>query len=498
MALPTLQPYYMTKRTNAESLIVRRRTHQDEVREKWGKHCHYFEREGVRSTKQKAWASQQSYDESMSAYSLQKRREEKEMRLRERRERLAKLLDNERSQYEMELKGLARRPQERLPEMREKVEQLKTKRENERRETAEEKLRQHWRANCPEIRQIESRQMMRDIHNTWSQQVTERERDKERAILEKEHYEQELETERQSALAEEREAAEKKRREEKRTFEHLKEQVDEMRRRDEEAAELKSQQDELMRQQWQLQQAEEERKKMEEKRKRQALGRVLTRQYKAQMQRRSRQIQEQLELDLKILSDLAAQEAEDRQLAETQRERARADASWMKQVVEEQLKLEKAREAELDMLFREEASRQWQKREAEWERERLARERLMREVLDERQGQIVEKMEELRIQQVESIGRREELLHELELANQLTARETQRQAEDRETRKRELEVQITERQRRADESRRQLERGLQEQEEADAEYEQMLREEERLAEKRYKPKSYPRRTVAWD
>lgn len=52
------------------------------------------------------------------------------------------------------------------------------------------------------------------------------------------------------------------------------------------------------------------------------------------------------------------------------------------------------------MLFREEASRQWQKREAEWERERLARERLMREVLDERQEQIRGKMEELRIQQV--------------------------------------------------------------------------------------------------
>ena len=82
------------------------------------------------------------------------------------------------------------------------------------------------------------------------------------------------------------------------------------------------------------------------------------------------------------------------------------------QVVEEQLKLEKAREAELDMLFREEASRQWQKREAEWERERLARERLMREVLDERQGQIVEKMEELRIQQVRGkTPRREMVMH---------------------------------------------------------------------------------------
>ena len=52
------------------------------------------------------------------------------------------------------------------------------------------------------------------------------------------------------------------------------------------------------------------------------------------------------------------------------------------------------------MLFREEASRQWQKREAEWQREKLARERLMREVLDERQEQIRGRMEDLRIQQV--------------------------------------------------------------------------------------------------
>jgi len=50
------------------------------------------------------------------------------------------------------------------------------------------------------------------------------------------------------------------------------------------------------------------------------------------------------------------------------------------QVLEEQLKLEQEREAELDLLYREEARRMWEQREDEWKRERLAREKLMQEV----------------------------------------------------------------------------------------------------------------------
>ena len=54
-------------------------------------------------------------------------------------------------------------------------------------------------------------------------------------------------------------------------------------------------------------------------------------------------------------------------------------------MVEEQLQLERAREAELETLYREEAARQWQKRENQWQREAEARERLMREVLEGRE-----------------------------------------------------------------------------------------------------------------
>ena len=49
-------------------------------------------------------------------------------------------------------------------------------------------------------------------------------------------------------------------------------------------------------------------------------------------------------------------------------------------VVADQLKLEKEREAELELLYQEEAAKIWEKRELEWEKERRARECLMQEV----------------------------------------------------------------------------------------------------------------------
>jgi len=44
------------------------------------------------------------------------------------------------------------------------------------------------------------------------------------------------------------------------------------------------------------------------------------------------------------------------------------------------MRLEKKRELELDLIYREEARRMWNKREEEWRREREARKKLMSEV----------------------------------------------------------------------------------------------------------------------
>ena len=59
---------------------------------------------------------------------------------------------------------------------------------------------------------------------------------------------------------------------------------------------------------------------------------MLYRQAKAQLRRRSQQVQEELELDLRILEDLAVREAAGQKVLTARKEKARADAEWMRQV----------------------------------------------------------------------------------------------------------------------------------------------------------------------
>ena len=64
------------------------------------------------------------------------------------------------------------------------------------------------------------------------------------------------------------------------------------------------------------------------------------------------------------------------------------------------------------------------------------------QVMEERQNQIEVRMEENRQQQEASLERREELLRDLELANQLTRREDEKRDAERTARRQELEAQV--------------------------------------------------------
>ncbi|KAM4763289.1 trichoplein keratin filament-binding protein isoform 2-T2 [Cyanocitta cristata] len=151
------------------------------------------------------------------------------------------------------------------------------------------------------------------------------------------------------------------------------------------------------------------------------------------------------ETDRQILSALLEKEDEDQRQQIARQERAVADVAWMKRVIEEQLQLEKEREAELETIFREEAKKMWEKREEEWEREKKARDRLMNEVLAGRQRQIQEKMQLNRRAQEESIKYREQLIKELEEAKKEgTHREKEQEEELQRARRRELQAQGTE------------------------------------------------------
>ncbi|NWU94913.1 TCHP protein, partial [Upupa epops] len=243
------------------------------------------------------------------------------------------------------------------------------------------------------------------------------------------------ETERETAL---REALERRREEEeKQQAETLLQQIEELKLQESKTAELKKEQENLLKQRWELESLEEERRRREERRQQKEPSRFLRHQCDTQLKRRARQIQEELELDRQTLLALLEKEDEEQQRQCVRPERAAA--AWLAGVMEEQLQLEKQREAELQVLFREEAKKVWEKREDDWERERAARDCLMNEVMPCRRRQIQEQLELNRRAQAESIKYREQLIKDLEEAKELRR---QKEEQLKTLRRQELEAQV--------------------------------------------------------
>ncbi|KFQ04811.1 Trichoplein keratin filament-binding protein, partial [Haliaeetus albicilla] len=307
---------------------------------------------------------------------------------------------------------------------------------------AEQLLYEHWKKNNAELREVESELHRKHVMEAWGDQLMQKTEVCWAELEEKKRYENEYEIAQRDALERMRQEEKKRQLEEKKQAEALLQQIEELKLQESEATKLKKEQENLLKQQWELKDLEEERKQMEEHRKKKELGRFLRHQCDIQLKRRAQQIQEELEIDRQILLALLEKEDEDQCRQSVRRERAVVDVAWMKHVIEEQLQLEKEREAELQTIFREEAKKVWEKREEEWEREKVARDRLMNEVLAGRQHQIQEKMELNRQAQEKSIKYREQLIKELEEAKELTRREKEQEEELKAAGRRELEAQV--------------------------------------------------------
>ncbi|XP_015130990.1 trichoplein keratin filament-binding protein isoform X3 [Gallus gallus] len=395
----------------------RRREQEARSRLQWESYSRSFARAAICCSAQARWSAPRGPRSPSSG-----RREAAE-RLGQRRERLRELLSAERDALEAELQpGRGTEP----AGMRERCAELRAAREGRR-------------------RQVESELHTKSVAESWGEQLKQKQQQEAMEREERELYENEYEIAQREALERIRQEEEKRQLEDKKQAEMLLQQIEELKLREAEATKLKKEQENLLKQQWELQSLEEERKQMEEHRKKTELGRFLMHQCDAQLKRRAQQIQEELETDRQILLALLEKEGEDQRRQSERRERAVADAAWMRRVIEEQLQLEKEREAELQIIFREEARKVWEKREEQWKKERMARDRLMNEVLAGRQLQIQAKMELNRQAQEESIKHREQLIKELEEAKELTRQEREKEKELKTARRQELEAQLTER-----------------------------------------------------
>uniref|UniRef100_A0A8C7YPS9 Trichoplein keratin filament-binding protein n=1 Tax=Oryzias sinensis TaxID=183150 RepID=A0A8C7YPS9_9TELE len=477
MALPTLSTHLSSRSRMAADQLSRRREQEAQWRQQWELHARYFREQNLHSLRQAAWGSRSSFHQSMSAYHNQRLKEEKKANLEQRRDRLRAMLQAERDQLEAELRALVPDRSTLKSRLVQKTEELRTAREDRKKKLAQELLKEHWRKNSPELREVDK-------------EVTEQE--------EKRHFENEYERSRKEALQRMKQAEERKKEEERKTAEELRKQMEELYLREEEATRLKKEQDALLHQQWELEKIEEERRKMEERQKKTEIRHFLIRQYRAQMKRRAQQVQGELEADRRILAALLEGEQEEMKLETVRRERAVADAAWMKRVIEEQLKLERQREAEFESLHREEAQRVWERREAQWEKERKARERLMREVLMGRQQQLELKMQKNREAQEESLKRREKLIQELELERELRRQEKEKEEGRQTARAKDLKAQMEQHQQEQLEEQHLMEQEEEENRKALEIQEQELRlEMQSMAEKGYQEKIHSRPRSAW-
>ncbi|KAM9055283.1 trichoplein keratin filament-binding protein isoform 2-T4 [Megaptera novaeangliae] len=495
MALPTLPSSWCSRRLLGQQAARQRRQEQEaQLRQQWDQNSRYFKVSDVCSSKQAEWSSKASYQRSMHAYQREKMKEEGRKRLEARRQRLRQLLVEEQDLLARELEELRLSMNSRERRIREQHGNLKSAREEQRKLIAEQLLYEHWKKNNPKLREIELELHKKHVINSWETQKEEK-KQQEAAEEEKEkRYENEYETARREAL--ERMKAEEERRqlEGKLQADALRQQMEELK-----ATKLKKEQENLLKQRWELERLEEERKQMAALWQKAELGRFLRHQYNVQLNRRTQQIQEELEADRRILQALLEEEDENQRAHLARREQAQADVAWMKRVIEEQLQLERAREAELQMLLREEAKEMWEKREAEWARERSARDRLMSEVLTGRRQQIQEKIEQNRREQEESLRHREQLIRDLEEARESAHREKEESEELKSARKQELEAQVAERQLQAWEADQQEEEEEEEARQAEQLTDALLRQEAKMmAEQGYRPKPYGHPRIAWN
>nr|XP_015828124.2 trichoplein keratin filament-binding protein isoform X1 [Nothobranchius furzeri]XP_015828125.2 trichoplein keratin filament-binding protein isoform X1 [Nothobranchius furzeri] len=491
MAFPT-RSVHLSSRNRCrvlEEQKVQRREREAQQRHQWELHSRYLKEQEVRCQQQAAWSCQRCFQQSMSAYHHLEEEEQRKAFLWRHRGKLRTMLQEERDQLEAELRQLVPDKTTRMNQMVQKAEELHSAREETRKKIAQELLREHWKRNNAELRQAESALHKDHVVSRWQEQVSEKKQKEVTEREEKRRFENEHERTRKEAQERMKQAEERQKEEERRRAEALRQQMEELKMREEETSRLKKEQQVLMMQQVELDKIEEERKKIEDRRKKAEMGSFLIRQYKAQLRRKAQQVQEELEVDRKIMAALLEGEEEDQRLKAARRERAVADAAWMKSVLEEQLKLEREREAEFETVHREDAQRVWEKREAQWEKEKKARERLMHEVLVERQRQLEEKMQRNREAQESSLKRREELIQELEKERELRRLEKEQHEGRKTTRMQELDAQVEQRHQEEMEEQRRREREQEEDREALRIQEEQLRlEMQKMAVKGYQEK----------
>ncbi|XP_045597324.2 trichoplein keratin filament-binding protein isoform X2 [Procambarus clarkii] len=325
-----------------------------------------------------------------------RRKEEKERNLDRRRIRLKKLLQEDEKKYQEEREQNYKESRGRTvhhhfvyPEvemLKSRLDDLKKKNQDERRKMSESLSYEVWRKNSQQAREMESDRFNHFVQEAWVNQRQWKEDEKQRRLEEDRKKEIEAEAIQQHLEEEEQRAEEEKLKKQAEWKLELEAQVELIKERERRDHTLRAEELTLERERLRLHEINQRRERMKELRQRKELELFWARQYQLKLKKKAADIQQELLEDEGIVEDLLRGSTDED--PNEQMKQRRAEAEWMKTVLREQRHLEIMREKEYELIFSEEAERLWRQRQAEWDKEQRARDKLMANVIRGLQQQV--------------------------------------------------------------------------------------------------------------
>lgn len=336
--------------------------------------------------------------------------------LKEKRERLKLLLEQDEEGYRQELLANEETRESRVEIMKARRQELKDKRENERKIIVEEKLTQRWRNECDELRGIESKVLEQEVADARAEQIAELEEKKRFAAEEQRYFDYLWEQDRLKKVQKEEADRQHRKEMDAAAFNILGEQIEALRKQEEEELRLKHEEAKLLRQEYETRKLEEERDRLRKFNEQRQLQLELDNFNKLKIQKRLQEIQNAIDLDLKVCDEFFRLDESEKEAKSRRKEELKKEMSLYREHLLAQKKAQEEREQEVNLYYKQEEEKLWRARAEKWQKEQKARDRLMQDVLACRREQLQNAVELNRQKQEQTRLDKERVEHQLEVA----------------------------------------------------------------------------------
>ncbi|KAG5272052.1 hypothetical protein AALO_G00161150 [Alosa alosa] len=349
-----------------------------------------------------------------------------QLSIEERRDRLLALLEAEERELMREMEERKETILERQAKMRERAKALRERRESDQQKVVEEKLEQLFRERSEELRAIETRRRQDEVCTERAAQIHSREESHRRRADEERLFAQLWESDRQAKQERESQEALRQHQSNAEQVAFLRMQMEAAEQQRAEAKRLKEEEAQILREQREMLRLEDERQRRQKLQSQGSRRRSLDQSLRLKMKRLAQQQQEELALDMSILTQLLAEERDEKQGEATRKLELREERSRYQSYLAEQLEEQRRQEAETEQLIEAELQQILSRRAEKNRREKEARDRLMKDVMDTRHIQIQHKLNQNMQRQAELVQEREELNRDIQQNKLLDEEEKRR------------------------------------------------------------------------